>query len=116
MATNQTNGHFASAESEEHAVIVSLKLSNNEWGSRADELWCRAIDLAVERSVDRSGVGEYDGMARGLGHYEIFTYGPDADALADVVLRKLRFFRPRRGSFVIVRRGGPGTPETRIDL
>ena len=99
-----------------HAVIVSLKLSDDGWGDPGD---FRDLDLLEDRlmqAIEESGAGEFDGNARGLGFLDFYAYGPSADALFGVIEPVIRSFPARPGSYAVKRYGEPGAPEVRIEL
>ena len=101
---------------DQQAVIVTLKLSDDEWGTEQDHENYEVLDERLMEVIDESGVGEYDGMGRGMGVFEIYAYGPNADALFEVMAPLLRSAQVREGSFAVKRYGDIDAPEVRVDL
>jgi hypothetical protein len=98
------------------AVIAYFKLSDDAWGDPEDFDDMYQWEDTLAEAIDEAGVGEFDGIGRGLGFLDFYMYGPNADALFNVVEPLLRSFSPRPGSYVVKRYGEPGAPEFRIDL
>ena len=57
--------------------------------------------------------GENDGHEFGNGEAVVFSYGPDADQVFDVVQRSLQDFDVRPGAYAIKRYGPAGDSEAR---
>ncbi|MEA2513673.1 MAG: hypothetical protein QOJ59_3160 [Thermomicrobiales bacterium] len=98
------------------AVIAYFKLSDDQWGVPEDYEGLDELEQSLIQAIDESGVGEFDGIARGLGFFDMYMYGPSADALFDVVEPLLRAFSPPAGSYVVKQYGEPGAEEVRVDL
>jgi len=67
-------------------------------------------------AIERHQVGELDGNEIGSTDGTIFTYGPDADQLFITIEPVLRTHPLCTGARVVLRRGGPGSPETEMQL
>ena len=101
----------------EQAVIVHLypDVDNEKWGVDLVE------DPLIEAIEDR-GVGEFDGHDIALdesGEVILYAYGPDADALHQVMKPILREVPPGEGWYAIKRYGEAGETdarEVRIEL
>jgi len=109
---NGTDSETATTEPE-HAVIVHLENTN------LDEVF--AIEDPLEQAIDDAGVGEYDGNEVAVDGSEavLYAYGPDADALWDVMKPVVERATPRAGSYVIKRYGAAddaAAPEVRVEL
>ncbi|HZN22132.1 MAG TPA: hypothetical protein VFB57_06210 [Gaiellaceae bacterium] len=94
----------------EQAVITTF-VSDVEWDVADVE------DRLIE-AIEKAGVGEFDGNVMGPGEVVLYAYGPDADALFDVMAPILRAI-PAREAFAIKRYGEAGDPrahEERVDL
>jgi hypothetical protein len=76
-----------------------------------DEIEDRLIE-----AIDDAGVGEFDGNEIGPEDATLYMYGPDADRLFSAVEAVLRDAALPPGSNVVVRYGGPGAEERRIEL
>jgi hypothetical protein len=79
----------------EHAVIAHLIPDvGDDWG----------VDLVEDQlieAIDNAGVGEFDGNLMGPGEVELYAYGPDADALFDVMEPILRAVPLKPGSYAL---------------
>ena len=96
-------------------VRIRLKLADGDWGTEEDErLW--DLEEELERAIAAASVGLYDGNEIGLGFFDCFLYGPDAELLAAVAWPVVEAAKPRPGSHLVVRAGPPGTAEFRLDL
>lgn len=104
------------AEQAEHAVLVYLKLSDDEFGEYEEREAAYEVEEALDAAVASGDAGEYDGHEFGGGYATLYLYGPDADRLAATVLDVLREREVPPGSFVVKRYGEPGEQEERIDL
>lgn len=97
----------------EQAVIVHLD------PPRVDEDW--GVDLVEDPlidAIDDARVGEFDGNDVALDGTEVilYAYGPDADALYEVMEPILKAIPPGPKSYAIKRYGEPGAREVRIEL
>jgi hypothetical protein len=92
----------------DQAVIVHMKLSDGGFGTAAERQDLMAFEDRLEDVIDEAGAGEFDGNEFGGGECVWYMYGPDADALYRAVEPLIREAKPRRGSFVVKRRGAPG--------
>jgi len=97
----------------EHSVIVYLK------DIGFDEMV--AIEEPLEAAINDAEVGEYDGNEIALDGSEaiLFAYGPDADALWDVMRPIIVRALPNPGSYAIKRYGAvddTSAREVRVEL
>jgi hypothetical protein len=97
----------------EHAVIVYLK------DISFDEVL--AIEVPLEQAIGDAGAGEYDGNEVAVDGSEaiLFAYGPDADALWDVMKPIIAEATPNPGSYAIKRYGEASdmsAREVRVEL
>ena len=67
-------------------------------------------------AIQRNNAGELDGHETGEKETTIFTYGPDADRLFAVMESILASYPLCKNARVTVRKGGPGSPETDVQL
>lgn len=72
-------------------------------------------DLLID-AINRNRVGELDGNEVGEKVTTIFTYGPDAGRLYQVMEPILTTYPLCQNARVIIRKGGPGTPQTEVQL
>ena len=72
---------------EKHAVLVRIRLSDDELGTPADDSLVESVDTAIQAALQRPPrVGYWDGHEFGDGWAAIFCYGRDATALRERVL------------------------------
>jgi hypothetical protein len=99
-----------------HAVVVHLKLSDGDMGTQEDDGPIEDLTCRIERIVEATGAGEFDGDEWGGGYCKLFIYGPDADSIAKIVLPDLLGYPARPGSYLVKRYGAPGSNEALIEL
>src|SRR4028119_1034301 len=92
----------------EQALLVYLKLSNDEFGDFGEREAIFRLEDEVEPKVLSSGAGEYDGHEFGGGFGALYIYGPEADKLFDVVIESVMDRPPRAGSYIVKRYGDVG--------
>jgi hypothetical protein len=95
----------------QHAVIVHLYPDvGDDWG----------VDLVEDpliEAIAEHGVGEFDGhdiALDGSGEVILYAYGPDADALWEVMEPILRAVPRKERSHAIKRYGQAGDPAARV--
>jgi hypothetical protein len=85
-----------------------------------DEVYAECDLLTIEdrliEAIEKGQAGELDGNEIGERETTIFTYGPDADRLYRVMEPVLKSYPLCRGARVIVRKGGPGSPQTEFQI
>lgn len=102
----------------EHAVIVHLRLGDDEHGTVEERESVFRLEDRLEALIEAQGAGEFDGNEFGGGEAVLYCYGPDADRLWQTIEAEVRSF-PTRPAFVTLRYGDasdPGAREQRIDL
>jgi hypothetical protein len=94
----------------EHAVMAYLIPDvGDEWG----------VDLVEDpliEAIEEAGVGEFDGhdiALDGSGEVILYAYGPDADALYEVMEPILRAVPLKDGSYAVKRYGEAGDADAR---
>ena len=98
------------ATGDDHAVLIRIgSLTHPDAG-------LDLIEDAIIEAIDRAGVGEFDGNEVGSDGVTLYMYGPDADTLWAAIESVVRQSPLGPGSHAIKRYGGPGAPESRIDL
>jgi hypothetical protein len=103
----------------EQAVIVHLKLSNDEFGTAEERDAIHTLCNALERVIESTFVGEFDGDEFGEGQCSLYMYGDDADALFAAVEPLLRASRLSRRGYAVKRYGDASDPsarEVRVDF
>jgi hypothetical protein len=108
-----TTDSKAKVTTPEHAVLVHLKNTNLDG--------VIAIEDSLEPAIAEAGVGEYDGNEVAVDGSEaiLYAYGPDADALWNVMRPIVLKANPPDGSYVIKRYGEASDPtarEVRVEL
>jgi hypothetical protein len=105
--------------SSEHAVLVHLRLSDDQFGASAQRDSIHELATELEHQIERARAGEFDGDEFGDGECTLFMYGPDADRLFAVIEEPLRASVLARGGFVIKRYGAAADSsvrEVRVEL
>lgn len=100
----------------QQAVLVFLKLSDDEFGSFEEREAILDLEERIEATFQADEAAEYDGHEFGAGWARLFLYGRDCRQLTERVLPLLRDFAPRAGSHLIQRQGPPGSPEATLNL
>lgn len=103
----------------EHAVIVHLRLVEDQFGSARERAVCAKLADDVERVLAEHQVGEFDGDEFGGGRCVFYMYGSDADQLFETVGPIIKANPISRGGFAIKRYGEAGDKsavETRVNL
>jgi hypothetical protein len=72
-------------------------------------------DMLIE-AIESSNAGELDGNEIGPTETTIFTYGPDADQLYRAMEQVLKDYPLSRNARIVIRKGGPGSPQTEVHL
>jgi len=102
----------------EHAVIMHLPLSDEEFGTVEERDAVHELASRIERAAAAIGA-EHDGDEFGGGEAVLYSYGPDADALFDAIRGCLDGFPVRHGAYALKRYGAaddPSAREQRIEL
>lgn len=102
----------------EQAVIVHYNLGDEEYGLAEEREAVFRLQDRLESLIVRGKVGEFDGNEFGDGEAVLYSYGPDADRLFDVIEGELRSFAARP-AYVILRYGAAADAnaiEKRVDL
>ena len=95
--------------SPQQAVLIHIDATD-----LPDEFW--QLQERLYEVVERSGAGEFDGNEIGEGTATLFAYGPDASRLWRVMEPILRKYPMCDGARVVLRSGGPGSPENELQL
>jgi hypothetical protein len=74
------------------------------------------IEGPLIEAIERAGVGEFDGNGIGPDGAELYMYGPDGEALWQIVEPVLRTAALGPGSYAVIRFGEPGARQRRVDL
>ena len=103
-------------EQPEHAVLVYLKLSDDEHGITEEREKIFTLEKTLTKAVERNQAGEFDGNEFGEGFCTLYLYGPDAEKLFQAAFPVLQEFDALHGSYVVKRYGKPGARQERIEL
>ena len=100
----------------EQAVLVYIKLSDNEFGSEEERDGLFELEDRLEQRIIENDAGELDGNEFGEGYCILYMYGPNADNLKKSIFQILKEAELPTGSYLIKRYGMPGAREKRIDF
>jgi hypothetical protein len=94
---------------QQEAVIVHLSFVQ-----LPEEFW--QLNDRLYELLEQNGAGEFDGNEIGGGEATLFAYGPDARRLFSVMEPLLRSYPVCQNARVVIRKGGPGSPQTEVQL
>jgi hypothetical protein len=100
----------------EQAVIVSMRLSNDHFGNETEDASLGDLEIELERSLDGTAAGEWEGHETGGGYHKIFMYGPCAEKLSHAILPVVLQYPALPGSYMVKRFGDIGSDEQYIWL
>jgi hypothetical protein len=98
----------------EQAVLLHLRLGPGDEVAIRERL--AALEAALDRAVVAPGLGEREEAVVDGERCLILLYGPDAWRLFDTLEGVLAAYPPGAGSHAVLRRGGPGAPQERIEI
>jgi hypothetical protein len=104
------------ADQDRQAVIVRLKLSDDEFGEWSEREGCYAVEDRLFETFVADDLGEVDGHEFGGGFATFLIYGPSADRIAAAVLPIVKSVGPRAGSVMTKRFGPQGSREETLDI
>ena len=93
---------------EEQAVLVSIQ------GVNFDELF--PLEDLLAKSLENTGLGEFDGNEVGQGETTLFLYGPDAEKLFEHIRPILMETPVCKHGKAIIRYGKPGASSRSVSL
>jgi hypothetical protein len=100
----------------EQAVILSMRLSNDHFGTDLEDQQLARLEAKLERTLTEANAGEWDGHETGGGYHKIFLYGPCAEKLSDAIIMTVLEFDALPGSYMVKRFGEIGSDEQYIWL
>jgi hypothetical protein len=100
----------------EQAVIISMRLSNDHFGTEAEDSSLASLESELDQRLIESKVGEWDGHETGGGYHKIFLYGPCAESLTTAILPTVLEYAALPGSYMVKRFGEIGSDEQYIWL
>ena len=100
----------------EHAFIVTLKLSDEEFGTEAERTKIHELTDKIDEAIIEAKVGEFDGDEFGDGKCLLYMYGPDANALYLAVDSVLRESPLSKGAVGVKRFGEPDDENAKEEI
>jgi hypothetical protein len=98
------------------ALLIRVRLSDDDLGSADDDDRVYALENAVESALADKEAGHFDGHEFGGGWATIFCYGESATQLFEAAVPALLQAALRSGSCAVKRYGGPGAREEVVHL
>jgi hypothetical protein len=99
----------------QECVLIHLDAANLPDEIYAQHDLSTLEDLLIE-AIGKNSAGELDGNEIGDGVTTIFTYGPDADDLYHAMEPVLLAYPLCQNARIVIRKGGPGSPQTEVQL
>lgn len=96
-----------------HSLMIMFPLADGRFGARRERKRFLRMESRVQETLSELGLGTVDGHGFGDGTAELFIYGPDADAMLDVVEPIIRSFKPPSGSNALLLYGTSDDSATR---
>lgn len=106
----------ASDLGEDQAVLVRIRTPDGRFGRASDREAVSTLEDQLATEIAKHRAGQFDGDEVGDGYVTVYTYGPSADRLADLILPILQRNHLTEGSYLIKRYGAPGAREARVAL
>lgn len=100
----------------EEAVLIYVKLSDSEFGTGEERMWCYSLEDRLAEEIEKQQAGELDGHEFGQGYCTFYMYGKSTEVLYDSIIRVLKESDLPSQSYVIKRYGGPGAEEIRLEI
>ena len=97
----------------EHAFIVTLNLSNGQYGTEDERDRIHQFSDQLNAAIESAKAGELDGDEFGEGICTLYMYGPDADTLFAAVDPLLRASSLVKGGKGVKRYGEASDPNAR---
>jgi hypothetical protein len=93
-----------------HAVIVYLKLSDDQFGHEAERESIFELEDRIVGALEGPGIGEFDGNEFGGGECTLYMYGDDADRMFNAISPVLTGSPLSRGGYAVKRFGEASDP------
>lgn len=97
---------------DEHGVTTHLPLSGGDWGDEDERASLHELEARLEEAAEAIGA-EHGGHELGGGEAVLFSTGPDADALLEVIRSSLEGFPVPAGAYAVKEYGTIGDPDYR---
>ncbi len=94
----------------EHAVIVHLRLTDDNFGQESEREAIFALEDRLIEALEGRAAGEFDGNEFGGGECTFYMYGEDADRMYNAVAPVLKSSRLSAGGYVVKRYGEAADP------
>ena len=99
----------------EEAVLIYLDGAN-----LPDEVYAQydlsTLEDQLIQAIETNSPGAFDGNEIGDGVATLYTYGPDANRLYEVIEPVLHAYPLCRNARIVIRQGGPGSPQNEVKL
>jgi hypothetical protein len=95
-------------------VTAWVRLSNPDFENEREQQRVFELENRLIAVIEDAGAGTYDTNELARGAFGMRLLGPDPDRIVELI-RPLLAEAPS-GSYLTLRRGGPGTPEERIEI
>jgi hypothetical protein len=102
------------AGTQEQALLLRLRLPPSQAGDETPTIV--ALEEAIESALREHRAGEFDGHDLRDGVWTLYLYGPDASRILESIAEVVRGARLDPSSHAIMRFGGHGAREERIEL
>lgn len=116
---NNTTSVNDGISSPEQAVLVYLKLSDDDFGGENELDKIFELSDKLEADIIKNNSGEFDGNEIGEGWCTLYMYGNNADFLYSTIEETLKSSDITKGGYVIKRYGSAdddNAEEVKIDL
>jgi hypothetical protein len=100
----------------QQALRVHLRLEGGPEGSRAERDRVRDLEYELMARLADGAAGAFVRDEWNAGTCVLHFEGKDASAIWAIIEPPLRAYDPRPGSYAVLRHGGPGAREERVDL
>jgi len=100
----------------DEAVLVYVKLSDNEFGTGEERMWCYSLEDRLIEEILKQQSGELDGHDFGQGYCIFYLYGKCTEILYNSIIGVLGELKLPPQSYTIKRYGGPGAKEIRLEF
>ncbi len=100
----------------EHAVLIFLQFSEGKLESERAVNAIFDLQELLSEEIEGNGVGLFDGNEFFEDTVTFFIYGPDANAIYEVIQPVISGLPVLPGSYIVKRYGDIGAPEEQIPL
>jgi hypothetical protein len=104
------------ADAPAQEVRIHLRLSGRPYGTTGERERLRDLENDVMAKLAETRAGTWTKDAWPPGECVVYLSGGDARAVWTAVEPVVRGYAPRPGSYAVLRAGGPGAREERVEL